>query len=102
MRSLSNVCNVAGFDVTIFEDFADETYDLLKKLPEALNVGNAEDVLHETFSEDTIQNYIITHLRVCDRSLWCIRSTLTSTDPHGCVDEDPSKRLRSMAHYSDC
>lgn len=61
---MSNVCNQAGFDVDIFQDFADETYELLKKLPEALSVGNAEGVLLETFSDDMVQNYIITHLRV--------------------------------------
>lgn len=65
LRSLSNVINLAGFDVDIFEDFANETYDLLKKLPQVLNVGNAEDVLLETFNDESVQNYIITHLRVC-------------------------------------
>ena len=65
LRSLSNVCNQAGFDLALYEDFADETYDLLKKLPDALAVGNAEEVLYQTFSDEMVQNYIITHLRVC-------------------------------------
>lgn len=67
LRSLSNVCNQAGFDLALYEDFADETYDLLKKLPEAVAVGNAEEVLLEMFRDEMVQNYIITHLRVCLR-----------------------------------
>lgn len=68
LRSLSNVCNLAGFDLDLYEDFADETYNLLKKLPEALVVGDAEEVLLQTFCDETIPNYIITHLRVsCSR-----------------------------------
>ena len=61
---MSNVVNQAGFDVSMYDDFADETYELLKKLPDAVAVGNAEEVLSETFKDEGIQNYIITHLRV--------------------------------------
>lgn len=50
----------------MYDDFADETYDLLKKLADAVAVasGNAEEILSATFQDEGIQNYIITHLRV--------------------------------------
>jgi len=64
LRSLGNVCNQAGYDSFLYEDFAEETSDLLKKLMEALPVGNAEEVLLEVFNDDAVQNYLITHLKV--------------------------------------
>lgn len=85
LRSLSNVCNQAGFDLDIYEDFADETYDLLKKLPEAVAVGNAEDVLLQTFTDEVVQNYIITHLRVGphDESLVSVANACRHSRQHG-------------------
>lgn len=70
---MNNVCNQAGFDLAIYEDFADETYELMRKLPEALAVGNAEEVLLEAFRDETVQNYIITHLRVGCQSRRLVR-----------------------------
>lgn len=64
LRSLSNVLNSAGFDPLLYEDFADEAYELLRKVSNALPAGNADAVLHEAFNDDTLQNYIITHLKV--------------------------------------
>lgn len=64
LRSLGNVCTQAGYDESLYEDFADEVYDLLKKLMEALPVGNAEDILLEVFNDESIQAYIFTHLKV--------------------------------------
>ncbi|KAK5117486.1 hypothetical protein LTR85_008871 [Meristemomyces frigidus] len=64
LRSLSNVLNAAGFDSTVYEEFADEAFDLLRKVANALPAGNADVILHETFNDDTLQNYIIMYLKL--------------------------------------
>ena len=64
LRSLSNVLNAAGYDAMLYEDFADETFELLRKVASAVQTGTAEDVLLETFNDETLQNYVITHLKV--------------------------------------
>ncbi len=48
----------------LYEDFADESYALLRKLMTGLQDGTAESVLFEAFNDDNLQNYIITHMRV--------------------------------------
>lgn len=64
IQSLSNNMEQAGFQPMLFEDFAEETFTLLRKLLNAMASGTAEDVLWEAFNDDMLQNYIITHLRV--------------------------------------
>ena len=48
----------------LYEDFAEVTFDLLREAASAVQAGNAEDVLLETFNDDSQQNYIMTHLKV--------------------------------------
>ena len=64
LSSLSNVLNGAGFDPMLYEDFAEETFTLLKKVATAVQNGNAEDVVLDAFNDETLQNYILTHLKV--------------------------------------
>ncbi|GAB7351899.1 hypothetical protein MBLNU459_g2441t1 [Dothideomycetes sp. NU459] len=63
LRSLSNLINLAGYDHTMLDDFADETYDLLRKCRGWINVPNAEDKLVHAFNDEGVQNSIITHLK---------------------------------------
>ncbi|TKA71516.1 hypothetical protein B0A55_06112 [Friedmanniomyces simplex] len=63
LRSLSNVLNAAGFDSFLYEDFADEALDLLRKVATAMHTGSASEVLHEAFNDDMVQNYVITYLK---------------------------------------
>ena len=67
LRSLSNVMSAAGFDSYMFEDIADVTYELLRKVASALQTGNAEDVVLEAFNDEETQNYVMTHLKVSQR-----------------------------------
>jgi len=70
LRSLVNVLNAAGFEPFTYEDFADETFELLRKVASALPAGNADVLLHDTFNDENgPQNYIVTHLKV--RPLQC-------------------------------
>lgn len=64
LRSLGNVMQQAGYDPMLIEDFADETFTLLRELSNALATGNAETILDNQFNDEMVQNYIITHLRV--------------------------------------
>ncbi|KAK3636323.1 hypothetical protein LTR56_014279 [Elasticomyces elasticus] len=64
LRSMSNVLNAAGFATYTYEDFADEAFELLRKLGTAMHSGNASEVLQETFNDDMLQNYVITYLRI--------------------------------------
>lgn len=54
----------AGMDPMLFEDFTDETFELLRKVAAASQTGNAENVLIDTFNDDSVQNFIIAHLKV--------------------------------------
>ena len=64
LRSLSNVLNAAGFESYLYEDFADELFETMRKVANGLHDGTAEDILLESFNDETVQNYIITHFRV--------------------------------------
>lgn len=55
---------MAGFEPIIYEDFANETFDLLRKIPQAMQTGNVEEVLLEAFNDGIIQNCVMTHLKV--------------------------------------
>jgi ubiquitin thioesterase protein OTUB1 len=64
LRSLSNVLNAAGYDEELYEDFADQVFSLLRNVAEGMQDGSAESILFDTFNNEEIQNYIITHFRV--------------------------------------
>lgn len=64
LRSLSNVLNAAGFNPMLYEDFADEMFNVLRRVMQASQEGNGAEVLLESFNEDMLQNYVITYLRV--------------------------------------
>lgn len=64
LRSLSNTMVQAGMDPMMFEDFTDETFDLLRSIANAAQTGNAENVLLEAFNDEMLQNYVIAHLKV--------------------------------------
>lgn len=55
----------AGFEAIMVEDFADEMYDLLRKISSSLSqTVNVEAVLLDAFNDEGLQNNIITYLRV--------------------------------------
>lgn len=64
LRSLSNVLNQAGFQPYLYEDFADELFNVIRSIANAINEGNGDEVLLNAFNDDVIQNYIITHFKV--------------------------------------
>jgi ubiquitin thioesterase protein OTUB1 len=64
LRSLSNILNAAGYDPMLYDDFADELFELMRKVANGLHDGTAEDILLQSFNDEMVQNYIITHFRV--------------------------------------
>lgn len=64
LRSLSNVLNAAGYEPYLYEDFAEETFELLRNVRSAMQAGNVETALLDAFNNEYLQNNIITHLRV--------------------------------------
>lgn len=48
----------------LYEDFADELFELMRKVANGLHDGTAEDILLQSFNDDMVQNYVITHFRV--------------------------------------
>jgi len=65
LRSLSNVLNSAGFEPYLYQDFADEVFDLIRSVANAIGEGKGEEVLMEAFNDESLQNYVITHFKVC-------------------------------------
>lgn len=64
LKSLTNLMNIAGFDKWAYEDFADETYTLLRKYIGLVDAVNVEASLVADFNNEETQNYIITHFKV--------------------------------------
>ncbi|EMC98024.1 hypothetical protein BAUCODRAFT_410942 [Baudoinia panamericana UAMH 10762] len=64
LRSMSNVFTAAGIDSMVYEDFADEALGLLRRIYDAAHTGDATEILFEAFNDETVQNYIITYLKL--------------------------------------
>lgn len=77
LRSLSNVLNAAGFEAYLYEDFAEELFELMRELGAALGKGDGDALLHEKFNDESIQNCVITHMKVT--LMTCRREILSLT-----------------------
>lgn len=89
LRSLTNVVVQAGFSQMVFDDFADETYTLLREIANAVNEGHdAVALLFEKFNDSTIQDYIISHLRVRTDCFDIGTPANDKVDSHCGMDED--------------
>lgn len=61
---MNNLLNLAGFSEHVYIDFADEAYDLLRKLGASLQVGNGAALLLEAFNDMGVSMAIITYVKV--------------------------------------
>lgn len=64
LRSLSNVLNSAGFEPYLYEDFADALFAVIRNVANAIDAGNGDEVLLNSFNDEETQNYVITHFKV--------------------------------------
>lgn len=65
LRSLANLLNQVGFQPDMCDDFAEETFTLLRKLS-ANAPSTDESVLLEAFNDQGVSLSIITHLKVSE------------------------------------
>lgn len=65
LKSLNNLLNRVGFDKDVYEDFFDETFNLLGELASLTPAPVAASTLLERFNDDAVSSAIITHFRVC-------------------------------------
>ncbi|PIA98140.1 Ubiquitin thioesterase otubain-like [Cercospora beticola] len=64
LKSIAPLMTQAGFNPTVIDDFADEAFDLLRELANAMAEGlDAGGLLVDKFNDDVVQNYIITYMR---------------------------------------
>ena len=64
MRSLNNLLNTAGFQEHLYEDFVDETINLLRYLAASVPAAPEDSVLVDKFNDPDVSNAIITHFRL--------------------------------------
>ncbi|KAK6439264.1 hypothetical protein LTR95_004520 [Oleoguttula sp. CCFEE 5521] len=74
LRSLNNVVASTGIDMFLVEDFAEEWFQLMRKLSIAVDQGNGDEVLAEAFADENVQNCLITHLRTLTTAWMLTRS----------------------------
>ena len=68
LNSMNNLLNLAGFSEDVYIDFADEAYELLRKLGASLQVGNGATLLLEAFNDMGVSMAIITYVKVRARA----------------------------------
>ena len=64
LSSVNNLLNLAGHSEDLYIDFADEAYELLRKLAGSLQVGNGASLLLEAFNDYSVSMAIITYVKV--------------------------------------
>ncbi|KAJ4286110.1 hypothetical protein N0V90_013459 [Kalmusia sp. IMI 367209] len=62
--SMNNLLNLAGFPEDVYIDFADEAYDLLRKLAGSLQLGNGAALLLDVFNDLGVSMAIITYVKL--------------------------------------
>ena len=65
LQSLNNLLNNIGVDAHLYEDFAGDTYELLRKLESSTIMEEKVLILMESFNDDMLSASIITYLKVC-------------------------------------
>lgn len=73
LLSLGNLLDQIGYSRDIWMDFAEEAFDLLRKLSEAVHAmdGSAATVLLEAFNDMGVSMAIITYIKASPDELWC-------------------------------
>ena len=63
---MRNLLNHAGFPEHTYEEFAEETYNLMKQLAASMRAmdGKASDILLEAFNDLSTSMGVITHFKV--------------------------------------
>lgn len=73
---MGNLLEHIGYSRDIWIDFADEAFELLRKLASSVHAmdGNAADILLQSFNDMGVSMAIITYFKASLDHLWCIVS----------------------------
>jgi hypothetical protein len=100
---MNNLLNSVGFVQDIYEDFADQAFELLQTLAASVRAmdGRADRILLETFNDYAISMAIVTYFKVCTAWLICLHclhrvSTNHATAAGQCLDPVTSGRLPAL------
>ncbi|KAI9833326.1 MAG: hypothetical protein M1819_003721 [Sarea resinae] len=64
LKSLNNLLNNAGFQEYLYEDFVDETLQLLRETAATVPVTDDGEALLASFNDPNVSNAVITHFRL--------------------------------------
>jgi hypothetical protein len=99
---LANILTAAGYEAWLYEDYADEVFDLTRRLATALDEGIGDAALFEAFNNEDVQNSVITYFKVSllmdDRAK---RGADMISVTHGSMDEDTCRELHRLHAWPD-
>jgi ubiquitin thioesterase protein OTUB1 len=64
LHSMKNMLNSVGFQEPLYEDFAEETFELLRRTGSSVPLGDNGAALLGAFNDQSVSMAIITHLKV--------------------------------------
>jgi ubiquitin thioesterase protein OTUB1 len=100
LQSMNNLLNGVGFVQDIYEDFAEQAFELLQTLAASVRAmdGRADRILLETFNDYGISMAIVTYFKVCTAWLICLHrvSTNHAAAAGQCLDPVTSRRLPAL------
>jgi ubiquitin thioesterase protein OTUB1 len=65
LKSLDNILNQVGFQEYLYEQFAEDTYELLRDTAATIGLANGGALLLAAFNDDTRSKSIITYFKAC-------------------------------------
>jgi ubiquitin thioesterase protein OTUB1 len=64
LKSLNNLLNQVGFDSYTYEDFVDQTINLLRQIAASLPNNQDDELIVKAFNDEDQSNGIVMHMRV--------------------------------------
>ena len=105
LKSMNNLLNLVGNDPMLYEDFVQETFDLLERTRADLPCVDGGAMLLASFNDVGITSSIITHFRVSQASTLTVRPSTQRSDMdpahHQCMDENQSTSVRRFPSRYD-
>ncbi len=101
---MNNLLKGQGLDVEVYEDFVQETLDLLDRTRVDMDRSDVNGMnLLASFNDESITNAVITHFRVgapsCPFQIPNVLISLISYTAHcSCVDAEQPRRVPAVYH----
>jgi ubiquitin thioesterase protein OTUB1 len=99
--SMGNLLEHIGYSRDIWIDFADEAFDLLRKLGNSVSLmdGAAADILLQSFNDMGISMAIITYFKVSYLANFVEDTADAHTAPCQCLGPVPCRRLQALRSH---